>query len=47
MLIILTSNDEPPYEKNGSVTPVTGISEVTTHKLRVVLFAYLAQMINI
>ena len=23
---------EPPYDKNGKVTPVTGIRPITTHK---------------
>ena len=33
--IMLTNNDEPPYDKNGSVTPVTGINPVTTIKFRI------------
>ena len=30
-LAILTSKDEPPYDKNGKVTPVTGTRPITTH----------------
>ena len=36
MLIIDTSRLEPPYDKNGSVTPVTGISPTTTIRFRMV-----------
>ena len=32
ILAILTNNDDPPQERNGSVTPVTGISPTTTIK---------------
>ena len=28
--IILTSKLDPPYERNGKVTPVTGINPITT-----------------
>ena len=31
-LPIDTKRDEPPYEINGSVTPVTGINPTTTIK---------------
>ena len=30
ILIIDISNELPPYDKNGSVTPVTGIRPITT-----------------
>ena len=36
ILTIDTSRLEPPYDKNGSVTPVTGINPTTTIKFRIV-----------
>ena len=33
--IIIISRLEPPYERNGRVTPVTGISPTTTLKLSI------------
>ena len=30
--IIETNKEDPPYEINGRVTPVTGIIPVTTHR---------------
>lgn len=35
MLIILTKSDEPPYERNGKVTPVTGTSPTTTARFKI------------
>ena len=36
MLIIDTSRLEPPYDRKGSVTPVTGISPTTTIRFNIV-----------
>ena len=36
-----TNKDEPPYDKNGSVTPVTGINPTTTIKFKIVWKAIL------
>ena len=36
MFIIDTSRLDPPYDKKGRVTPVTGISPTTTIRLRIV-----------
>lgn len=36
ILNIDTSKLDPPYDKKGSVTPVTGISPTTTIKFRIV-----------
>ena len=33
--VILTSKEDPPYDKNGKVTPVTGINPITTHKFNI------------
>ena len=33
MEAILTNKDDPPYDKNGNVTPVTGMTLITTIKL--------------
>ena len=35
ILDIDTRSDEPPYDKNGKVTPVTGIRPTTTHKFKI------------
>ena len=29
---IVINSDDPPYDKNGNVTPVTGIKPITTIK---------------
>lgn len=34
MLIIETSKLDPPYERKGKVTPVTGINPTTTAKFK-------------
>ena len=36
IFVIDTSRLEPPYDKKGRVTPVTGIKPTTTDKLRIV-----------
>ena len=36
MLAIDTSKLEPPYDKNGRVTPVTGIKPTTTIRFKIV-----------
>lgn len=36
ILPIETKREEPPYEINGKVTPVTGIKPTTTHKFKIV-----------
>ena len=36
ILTLLISKLEPPYDKNGSVTPVTGIKPITTDKFNIV-----------
>ena len=35
MLHKVISKDEPPYDKKGSVTPVTGINPTTTIKFNI------------
>ena len=32
---ILINRDDPPYDKKGSVTPVTGINPITTDKFSI------------
>lgn len=36
MFAMDTSNEDPPYDKNGSVTPVTGIRPTTTIRFKIV-----------
>ena len=36
MLIELIKRLLPPYDKNGSVTPVTGINPITTERFKMV-----------
>lgn len=36
MLVIETRRLDPPYDKNGRVTPVTGIRPTTTIRFRIV-----------
>lgn len=41
ILVIDTSKLDPPYDKNGSVTPVTGINPITTMRFNIVWKAIL------
>lgn len=36
ILRLLINRLEPPYDKNGNVTPVTGINPITTDKFNIV-----------
>ena len=36
ILVIDTSRDEPPYDRKGRVTPVTGIKPTTTIRFSIV-----------